>query len=631
MEYLGSGSSKTSVLMPIGTSRHASVEIEAEESLENFAFRTPQEASAELPYDRSLLEPSIVHFGPSNFFRSHFATIIEDTNLDIASRGGVPSDGAAVVSMVSPGGIESLRNQDYLYTTGEIAGNDQRSMKLVGSVVYGVFSPDYPDKTADLLKGADLISLTVTFKGYHVHAPNGQLVSNGDGDVAHDAVVLKSRLQGRSFSEIGDGFGYRTPMGAIVEELLRRDKEGSALPVLMSLDNTPPFSNERVLREALRGIVEEFGAISSGQEDLQSYRRAGDSVERLVILSTVVDRITPQQHQVDRDWLRQDHNIEDALAVISEGHRSLKYQAIDPKGLMRSGDVRLPDFIQSSHVTRVDDVQAALELKSRCLNSLDVVAGQVGTRIGAKSVWDFVSNPVMASLEDVVLANELSRGVQAVPQLDVMGFCEEVRERRHNKEISSINELSRLNNKGSEKMPARIGAALSALIDSPEEANVLTITYACYLRNIIDGVNEKGESVKLQDDNPAAIQAIRDSYYKGAEKALVAMVGEESEFYKHVRSYPTFSEGFASAVDVLRADEKQNIADLLVEVAARGGIQTVLLEQKWLFGCGEGASVLNTDDTGFPERLEEFYFQLGRRSVSNIVKEIVNPVNKEDN
>jgi len=467
--------------------------------------------SAELPYDRSLLEPRIVHFGPSNFFRSHFATIIEDTNLDISSRGGIPTDGVAVVSMMSPGVTKSLRDQDHIYTVGEISADDQRVVKPVGSVIDGVYSKENPDKTAELLKGADLVSLTVTFKGYHVEDSNGQIKGARDSDVAHDAEVLKLRLQGKSFSEIDDGSGYGTPMGPIVEELLRRDQEGQGLPVLMSLDNTPPFANGTVLRESLRGLVEEFGSVSSGAGGIEAYRLASAAIDRLVILSTVVDRITPRQDQVDRGWLQRDHNIYDPLAVVSEDHRSLKYQTIDPEGTLRSETVRLPDFVRSSHVKRVDDVQAEIDLKSRCLNSLDVVAGQIGTRIGAKTVWEFVSNPVMASLEDSVLTTELSRGVQSLPRLDVLGFSDEVRERRRNKEISSINELSRLNNKGSEKMPARVGVALGAIIDHTEDGKVLTLTYACYLRNIIDGVNEKGNPVKLQDDNPQAIENIRAS------------------------------------------------------------------------------------------------------------------------
>lgn len=378
MEYLDGGTPYQSVPAHKSESLESINQAVADDALHQFEFKTHKEVSAELPYDRSLLEPTIVHFGPSNFFRSHFATIIEDTNLDISRRGGVPTDGVAVVSMMSPGVTQSLKGQDHVYTVGEISADDQRAVKVVGSVIDSVFSKENPDKTAELMKGADLVSLTVTFKGYHVQDSNGRVVGAQDSDVAHDAAVLKARLQGSQFSEIGDGNGYRTPMGPIVEELLRRDQEGGVLPVLMSLDNTPPFANGTVLRESLKGLLAEFGANGSEDRENDAYRRAHAAVDRVVILSTVVDRITPLQHQVDREWLQRDHNILDPLAVISEGHRSLKYQAIDPQGVLRSENVRLPDFVHSSHVTRVDDVQAEIDLKSRCLNSLDVVAGQIG-------------------------------------------------------------------------------------------------------------------------------------------------------------------------------------------------------------------------------------------------------------
>jgi len=284
MEYLNGGSSYQSVPAHRSESRQLIDQTSGDDALQHFEFKTPKEVSAELPYERSLLEPTIVHFGPSNFFRSHFAIIIEDTNLDISRRGGVPTDGVAVVSMMSPGVTQSLRNQDHVYTVGEISADDKRSVKAVGSVIDSVFSKENPDKTADLLKGADLVSLTVTFKGYHIQDSSGQITGTQDNDVVHDASVLKLRLQGNSFGEIGDGSGYRTPMGPIVEELLRRDREGGVMPVLMSLDNTPPFANGTVLRESLKGLVEAFGWQSSGAGENEVYRRGNDAIDRLVIL-----------------------------------------------------------------------------------------------------------------------------------------------------------------------------------------------------------------------------------------------------------------------------------------------------------------------------------------------------------
>lgn len=237
----------------------------------------------------------------------------------------------------------------------------------------------------------------------------------------------------------------------------------------------------------------------------------------------------------------------------------------------------------------------------------------------------------MASLEDSVLTTELSRSVQSLPRLDVLGFSDEVRERRRNKEISAINDLSRLNNKGSEKMPARVGAALGAIIDHPEDGKVLTLTYACYLRNIIDRVNEKGEPVNLQDDNPKAIESIRESYYGGAERAVVETLGETSEFCKYLKLFPSFSEGFQSGLELLRSSANHDIADSLEEIAQIAGIEAVLKEQKWLFGYGEASRTPNADNESFQQQLQGYYVRLGRLPAAEIAKEIVNPVNRRDN
>jgi mannitol-1-phosphate/altronate dehydrogenase len=537
-------------------------------------------------------------------------------------------------------------------------------------VIDSVYSPGNPQKVAELLKHSNLVTLTITQNGYNVDVTNKPPTLSTTPEVLFDSEVLNQRLAGKSFEEIGEGLGYKTALASIVEELARRFLTKELPPAIMSLDNTPPAPNGEVIRAALIGFAQRVEQQSEQEDGKNSLRGFTGFIESdLPILHTVVDRITPNQDSIDRLWIEEAMEFFDPATIVTEGHRSLIIQVDDPKKYIDRGIVSIPDLTIVEGVCEVPDIRPEMELKSRCLNSLDVVAAQIGTRLGLKTIGQFVTHPVLAALEDRVLATELARGVVSVDRRRADEFAEEVVQRRENLEISGINILSRLNNKGSDKMPNRIGAAIAAVSCAHETEEALTLTFACYLRNIIDKTDENGNELHLQDDAPDRIRDIVQTFNSRGEAivrrelsrnpAILRIIdngdklrkteeyGNESnfeatnskelhrDFYtsESINSGYNFRQGLDNARKLLTDEGYGELGDELVQIYEEAGIRGVLEEQTWLFGQGtdeNGMLVKVGEIQTFQRRLIEYYTAMDKHSVIDVALTIANPIKRPD-
>jgi mannitol-1-phosphate/altronate dehydrogenase len=561
-----------------------------------------------LPYSRAQLNPRIVHFGISNFFAAHLGTIIEDLNCAQARWLQEPSWGIVAVSMRSPEKVQQLRKQNHLYTVGAVE-NDSREVSLVGSVVASVHGPTDPQILANYLESADMATFTVTQGAYFVDGDPREGRLRTCDEIREDVATLVERVGRVGFERIGNGAGYRTALAPVVEELAQRFVQNRPPLVVMSLDNTPPWLNGDILRVALSNMAAQLEEqITEGQ--LKGF--ADFIWKKLPVLSTVVDRITPQQDTVDKSWMYHPSGISDGIAVVTERHRCLKYEVEDPAGYLNEGQVVIPDFSLVSGVSQVPSVAAHVHMKSRLINSLDVIAGQLGTRAGFSTLGEFLSFPSFQALEEAVLTTELGRGVGGLKRPEIHCFIEEVQARRRNAFISGVNTLNRLNNKGTSKMPNRIGAAIAALSDDTESAKALTLTNACYLRTLLDQMDETGAAVQLQDDSPEKVAQIAATYARASSLAAVEV----------------FQSGNAGLADS---------RTMLLDAQETAGIEALLDQESWLFGTGfassDGREILVSELPSFRQRLTEYFIALraqpnGQASqrVLEVSRSIVNPL-----
>jgi mannitol 2-dehydrogenase len=218
-------------------------------------------------YDRTALEPRILHLGVGGFHRAHMALYTDE----VAAAGadwGIRGVGLLDADRRMAGVLQA---QDHLYTLIERDSDGSRP-RVVGSIVdytlaageAGVFA----ERVAD--PGLAILSLTITEGGYSV--------ANGNPTIEAIAAALDVRRTG-----------------------------GGAPLTILSCDNLP--GNGDVARAAIASVAERHGP------ELAHY------VETCTFPNSMVDRITPQTTDADREWLRDEVGVEDGWPVVCEPFR----------------------------------------------------------------------------------------------------------------------------------------------------------------------------------------------------------------------------------------------------------------------------------------------------------------------
>jgi mannitol 2-dehydrogenase len=218
-------------------------------------------------YDRSGLSPRILHVGVGGFHRAHMARYTDE----LASQG---SDWGIRGAGLLAGDLRmamTLRAQDHLYTL--IArDSDTTEVSVVGSIVDFALVVGDEEEFARRVSDPDLaiLSLTITEGGYSLKEHNATIET-------------------------------------IVSALERRLDAGTGPLTVLSCDNLP--ANGDVARNAIL-------AVAAG--------RSPQLVDRISATCTfpnsMVDRITPQTTDTDREWL-QEQGIEDGWPVVCESFR----------------------------------------------------------------------------------------------------------------------------------------------------------------------------------------------------------------------------------------------------------------------------------------------------------------------
>jgi len=501
----------------------------------------PEELEKPL-YNREQLTTGVLHFGLGNFARAHLCTIMHDYLQQH------PDDlgwGVAGVSLRSRGDIDALREQDGLFAVGEVGGADaaKQRVRVIGSIKDLAFAPEDPQKVIDLYTAptTKIITLTVTQKGYPVKADDLSLVGDSP-DVIHDLTLLEGRLlTNASFGEL-DSLGYSTAMGYLLEGIARRRELGLEQPVLLSLDNTPPHLNGEVLRSALVHMARAV------DQDL------GDYIEESVVIGhSMVDRITPDQNRVDKTLVS--HKVpQDRASIVTEQYRELKVQMP-----IEDASKTFP-WLNSVHgVHEVSNLEPYAALKSRVLNSTHVIVAQLATRMGIGTVDEFMRTPELASLVERGIVNELSPTVE-LPLEEREQFARGVMERFENDALKDP--ISRLNGRGSDKLPNRIGAVVQRGLDENRPMEVLSLTYGAWLHNV-RGTDEKGGRVELDDPRHDIIERLRNA---GTVDEMLAV---EEVFPIALTSAPEFRIKVEGFYELLKQHSIRDIAVALVNPLER--------------------------------------------------------------
>ena len=249
-------------------------------------------ASLDVPvpeYDRSAVSVGIVHIGVGGFHRAHQAVYVDQ----LMHEGEALEWGICGVGVL-PGDRrmrEALDGQDGLYTVVLKHPDGTYEPRVIGSIVRFLLAPEDPAAVIEAMadERVRIVSLTVTEGGYNLNDITGEFDAENP-DVRHDLAA---------------GALPRTTFGLVTEALRVRRARGVAPFTVMSCDNLQ--GNGELSRRVFAG----FARVRDPE--------LGDWIAREVRFpNSMVDRITPQTTDADREEVRERFGIQDAWPVVCE-------------------------------------------------------------------------------------------------------------------------------------------------------------------------------------------------------------------------------------------------------------------------------------------------------------------------
>jgi fructuronate reductase len=185
-------------------------------------------------YDRSAIEPGIVHLGIGAFHRAHQAFYTEAVLNQMGGNWGIIG-----CSLRSPTVRDQLAPQDGLYTLVERSGEGER-LQIIGAVQHVLVGPEDPAALIETMAAENIkiVSLTVTEKGY-CHDPASGNLNKQHPDIIQDMANLDTPVSAIGFI-----------VAALNKRFQRRQKAFTAL----SCDNLP--NNGDVLKSVVIGFAQ---------------------------------------------------------------------------------------------------------------------------------------------------------------------------------------------------------------------------------------------------------------------------------------------------------------------------------------------------------------------------------------
>jgi len=241
-------------------------------------------------YDRSRVTPSIVHMGVGGFHRSHMAVYCDD----LLQQGGDWGICGVGLLDVDSSMRDAMCGQDGLYTviSRDATGSE---VMVVGSLLEYIFAPEQREAVLGKLTHADtkIVSITVTEKGYGHDPITGSL------DLDHPAIKHDLEHPRQPISA-----------GGLIVEALRQRHEAQQGPfTVLSCDNLQ--GNGHIAKQVVLQLADTVGPTG-----LRAWIE-----ENATFPNSMVDRITPATEDKDREWLAENHGVQDAWPVVCEQYR----------------------------------------------------------------------------------------------------------------------------------------------------------------------------------------------------------------------------------------------------------------------------------------------------------------------
>ena len=457
-------------------------------------------------YDRSLIEPGILHIGIGNFHRAHQAVYLDDlmatgTALDwgILGAGTLPAGGAMRTQ---------LGTQDWLFTVVEQDAKTEHA-RICGAMTGFVdIEPHHgPLRVAMANPSIRIVSLTITEGGYFLDPA-------GLPDLDHPALK----------ADIANPNAPTTAFGAIVAGLRHRRTAGLPPFTVMSCDNLP--HNGDISRKLVIGIAA-----------AQDKALADWITSEARFPNGMVDRITPVTTPENAAHLSDAFGIEDACPVFCEPFRQWVLEDSFSDGR---------PALEAVGVEFVTDVTPFETMKIRILNGGHAIIAYAGSLLGLEYAHEAMAHPLVSGFLEKVESEEILPVVPSVPGTSTRAYLETVSKRFANPRVEDT--LRRLCLDGSNRQPKFIVPSIRDNLEAGGSVTGLALESALWCRYCM-GRDEQGHDIAPNDPiwpelQSRALQACNDP----------AVWLDMRLVYGDVAQSAAFQAAFAKALEALIAD-----------------------------------------------------------------------------
>ncbi|WP_380166439.1 mannitol dehydrogenase family protein [Jannaschia sp. R86511] len=469
-------------------------------------------------YDRSALRVGIVHLGVGGFHRAHQAMYLDalmeqGQALDWALCGvGVLAHDRRI--------IETLQQQDGLYTLVVKHPDGHREPRVVGSVARALLAPDDPRAVLDQMAdpAVRIVSLTITEGGYLVNQVTGEFDAD-DPSIAADLVP---------------GATPSTAFGFVVAALARRRAEGTAPFTVLSCDNIP--GNGDVTRRMLSAFARLV------DPDLADWILA-----EVAFPSSMVDRITPVTSPADVEQLEEQFGLVDGWPVVCEPFTQWVVEDAFALGRPPLADVG---------VQLVDDVEPYELMKLRLLNASHQALAYLGHLVGYRYAHEVCADPLFRRFLLGYMTHEGSPTLPAVPGVDLDAYRHGLIERFANPEVRDT--LARLCAESSDRIPKWLVPVIRENLRTGGEIARSALVVASWAR-YAEGVDEQGEPIEVVDRLRDRVMA---AAARQGEDPLALL--RDRDLFGDLVDDARFTTAYADALASLRAEGARTTLEKLV-------------------------------------------------------------------
>ncbi len=396
-------------------------------------------------YDIQEKRNCILHFGIGNFHRAHQALYIHELleqNKDLSIIG---------VNLRSNTTKEKLQRQDYLYSLVQIS-DYQKNVITINSIKEILFGLTEKNKIRSLISSPEieLITLTVTEKGYHFDENKNLLLSNEIINDFEDKKLL-------------------TVIGHLSYGLINRFKRNKQKITILSCDNLS--ENGNVLKNLITSFIKKI------EPDCLEWLN-----NHVDFPLSMVDGIVPNNNKTS-DFF--DLPYKDNSLVVTEPYR---------EWYIESKNSKLQSILSNDKINFVDDVKFYENIKLKILNASHSAIAYIGHLLGYVYVHEAINDNTCYNFISNFLDKEVIPTLPYKNEFDITSYKNRVLKRFKNSFIED--KLLRIAMDGSLKLPIRIIDTFNNNKEKTDYINLIITAWLIFIedRLVID-------SSALQDPN----------------------------------------------------------------------------------------------------------------------------------